>query len=235
MPQTKPSPPRTRKTTPTVKAIIIVVIAVLLGGGLYLQLRNTSPEADGYGPPRTAARISSPGVISLGAAGAPNKVDVYEDPLCPYCAGFEHRFGQLLAKAIDEGKAKVDYHVLTFLDDKSKSGDYSTRAASAMLCATQADGASFGRLHGHLMSPDNQPKEHGDGDHTDDELIRFAAEAGATNGVAECLRGGVFAAPLRETTAAVRPTLAGTPSVRINGTLIAPGDLNDGDWAEPLR
>ncbi|EME52549.1 DsbA family protein [Amycolatopsis decaplanina] len=227
--------PARRKTTPTVKAIVLLVVAVVVGGGLYLQLRNTSAEADGYGPPRTAARISSPGVVSLGSADAPNKVDVYEDPLCPYCARFEHRFGQLLAKAIDEGRVKVDYHVLTFLDDKSKSGDYSTRAASAMLCATQADGASFGRLHAHLMSPDNQPKEHGEADRTDEELIRFAAEAGATSGVAECLRGGTFAASLRRTTAAVRPTIAGTPSVRINGTLIAPGDLNDGDWADPLR
>ncbi|WP_370948445.1 DsbA family protein [Amycolatopsis sp. cg5] len=234
---TQPKPPiaRSRKAKPAVKALVVLVIAVVLGGGLYLQLRNNRAEADGYGPPRTAARISAPGVVTLGAANAPHTVDVYEDPLCPFCAQFEKRFGQLLAKAIDEGKAKVNYHLLTFLDAKSKTGDYSTRAAAAMLCATKVTGTSFGRLHEHLMAPDNQPSENGSTDRTNDELIRFAFDAGAGPDFGKCLLDGTFQAELRDTTAAVRPTIPGTPSVRIDGRLVAPGDLTDGDWAEPLR
>ncbi|MFB9903682.1 DsbA family protein [Allokutzneria oryzae] len=228
-------PPLSRKRKLLTTALVLLVAATMVGGGLFVQLRRSSPEADGYGSARTPARITAPAAITLGAPSAPHTVDVYEDPLCPYCSQFEHRFGQLLAKAVDEGKVRVTYHLLTFLDPRSATGTYSTRAAAAMLCATQENGAAFAPLHDRLMSLDAQPGENGATDRTDEELTRFAAEAGAGTGVADCLRNGTYTAVLRDTTAAVRPTIPGTPAIRLDGKPVDLGNLTDSAWADPLR
>ncbi|WP_409464365.1 DsbA family protein [Amycolatopsis sp. GA6-003] len=228
-------PPLPRKRKLLTAGLIALVVAAVVGGGLFLQLRTTAAEADGYGPARTPARITGSAVVTLGPANAPHAVDVYEDPLCPYCSQFEQRFGQLLAKAADEGKARVNYHILTFLDEKSASRSYSTRAASTLLCAVQSNGAAFGPLHDRLMATGTQPKENASADLTDEELARFAGEAGAGPGVEACLRAGTHARVLRDTTAAVHPTIPGTPTVRIDGRLVPRDELPGGDWADPLR
>ena len=122
-----------------------------------------------------------PTVVLLSAPNASTTVDIFEDPLCPYCAQLEQTFGQELAQAMDEGRIAVRSHMLDFLNAASASGDYSTRAIAATQCvADTGDGIAYSKFHSVLFSPEQQPAEKGSSDHTNAELAALAKDAGAT-------------------------------------------------------
>ena len=73
------------------------------------------------------------------AAGAPT-VDLYEDFQCPICAQFESALGSTFQDLAAQGKLKLNYHVLNFLDDKTGAKN-STPAANGAFCA-----ASLGKF-----------------------------------------------------------------------------------------
>ena len=102
-------------------------------------------------------------------------LDIYEDALCPICAEFERQYGQQINQAIDNGTLAVNYHMLNFLNKSSFSGDYSSRAAAALLCVAQQSGAQPGvylAFHSALFSSDHQPEEGGSSDLTNERAGR---------------------------------------------------------------
>src|SRR5699024_1856749 len=105
--------------------------------------RLTVPTALGD----SVATVTDDGAILV--SGAPHDdtavvIDVYEDPLCPFCAAFESDFGAEIAAAIDDGALAVRYRMVDFLNGMSASGDYSTRALAAMLSLTEQAGSEPG-------------------------------------------------------------------------------------------
>ncbi|HLS75807.1 MAG TPA: thioredoxin domain-containing protein [Nocardia sp.] len=171
--------------------IVLIVFAVFRWGSSDAEIRN-----DGYGAVRDPAvqvTLREDGVILLGRPGAQPVLDVFEDPLCPACGTLERVYGQEIAQKVDEGALSLAHHYVAFLDAKSGSGDYSTRAVAATRCvAATGDGPLYARFHDALFVTD-QPAE-GKSDHSDEALADLARTAGAPDTAVDCI-----------TTAAQRP------------------------------
>jgi protein-disulfide isomerase len=185
--------PVSSNTTYALAAVAVVVIGLLVFAAFkWNKPTPTEVRNDGYGPVREAAvqvTTTPEGVIRLGRPDAAKTVDIFEDPLCPACGAMETAFGQELAQKIDEGKLAVNYHFVTFLDEQSKSKDYSTRAVAASLCVAQTgSGPTFGKFHEALFTT-KQPDE-GGADLSNPALATLATESGAPESVASCITGG---------------------------------------------
>ena len=143
-------------------------------------------------------------------ADVPNipTIDVYEDFQCPVCARFEAINGITLEKAIEEKKAKVVYHVLSFL------GTESILAANASACA--ADEVKFLAFHKAFYS--NQPAENA-GAINATFLKALGASIGITSDkFAKCVDdGGYYDWVKNVGEAGSKANVNSTPTVFVNG------------------
>lgn len=205
---------------------IVVVLIVVVGIGLLVQHRN-KPGALPVAIPVAAAgveyRVAAQGdAIMTGSPQAPVTIDVYEDFMCPVCGQFEKFYHQRLAQAAADGKAKVVYHPVAILNDYSVPTGYSTLAAGATFCATQA--GIFPRFHDSLFAA--QPTEGGHG-WTVPQLQQLGRSLGAGDSFARCVQAGAQQRVKTATENASRYISGlstdhrfGTPSVLVNGALI---------------
>lgn len=247
-PQRKPSasrsivaPPRNRG--PMAAAVVIAFVAIVVAGfALFASSRDdTVKDAGGYGSATTAATLSADGSITLAAAGAPVAIELFEDPLCPHCGAFEAQYGDQIAEAIDTGTLSVTYRPLTFLNQGSASGDYSTRAWAALMCVAQDDAtsgaASYGAYHDLLFSSDVQPSEGGKSDHTDSELADYAVQSGASAAASLCITDGDMQGRVRSADATSQKDLTdqvgrvGSPTVLSGGKSVS---YQDSGWLTRL-
>ena len=234
------------RTQLIIGGVALVVILAVVIGGILLNRTNTSTKNEGYGPSKSGTVTIADGVITLSAGTAGKPLDLYEDPICPACGLFEQQYGQQIAQAVDEGKLIVNYHPLTFLNQASASGDYSTRANAALMCTAEHLGSVKGlwsSLHTTLFSADVQPEESGGEDMTNDQLneriTTAATGAGVQTGDADltaatsCVSSGEMIATVTsavDTSNATLTALVGgvrSPVVVANGTVLNP---DDGNW-----
>jgi len=214
---------------------IVVVLAIVVGIGLWLQHRNKPGELP-VAIPVAAAGVEYPvaaqgDTIVTGSLQAPVTIDVYEDFMCPVCGQFEKLYHQRLAQAAADGKAKVMYHPVAILDELSVPPGYSTLAAGATFCATQV--SIFPRFHDSLFAA--QPAEGGQG-WTSAQLQQLGRALGAGDGFARCVQSGAQTRVAAITEKAshyisgLRPDHRfGTPSVVVNGALV---DVSDEGWLD---
>ena len=151
--------------------IAVVVIAVVLG----LNHKSDDVPTTGQITPPSATKD---GVYTLNPdkvkGGAPT-VTVFQDYQCPACKGAEDVLGKPLNELSAEGKIKLEYHTLTFLD-RNLRDDASTRAAMAAAAADVV--GKFQAYHDVVYR--HQPQEEGAG-YTGEQLRKeFASEAGIT-------------------------------------------------------
>ncbi|WP_254854194.1 DsbA family protein [Nocardia donostiensis] len=209
---------------------LIVVLAYRWGTG-EAEVRN-----DGYGSVRQDAVVSAlhtDGAIRLGRTDAAKTIDLYEDPLCPACGSLEHLYGQEIAQKMDEGKLAVRYRFVNFLDPRSESKDYSTRAIAALQCVASAgSGPTYAKFH-HALFTDRQPEE-GGADLSNNDLAALAAEVGAPEPAHQCITSGERIAAAKTDAAAATDDLtaalddnAATPSVFDGETRL---DVNNQEW-----
>lgn len=230
-------------------AVVIALVVVL---GIVLNKSNSTINEDGYGNSKNGvAALGANGVIAVDANTTPPvTIDVYEDPICPFCGAFERDYGQQIAKAIDEGKLRVNYNLLNFLDKASGSGNYSTRAVAALQCAGAHIGSTKGAwaaFHAALYSSGVQPEE-GGSDLTNDQLIAQMKTAATGAGVpadsadlaaaASCVTNGDMLASAAATYTASAAALTAvlgqvsTPAIVHNGAIV---DINaDTAWLTKL-
>ncbi|MGW2661433.1 DsbA family protein [Nocardia tengchongensis] len=239
-PTSKHTPqPVSSKTTYALAGLAVVVVAVIVAA-VVLWNRGGGDEVrnDGYGPPHDPAvtvALDSDGAIVLGKPGVSKTIDLFEDPLCPACGQLETIYGQEIAQAVDTGKIAVRYRLVNFLDSRSGSKDYSTRAIAANECVAQGgDGPVYGKFHSLLFTT-KQPSE-GGSDHSNDELAAIAKEAGAGDDVAKCIthrdRADTARAHAEASLKALNEALnnrAATPSVFIDGKKV---DVNNKNWVQ---
>ena len=210
---------------------------------MVLYKKNTAVQGSGYGVSKAStASVDDNGIITV-SNGSPSLVlDMYEDALCPACGEFEHQYGQQIAKAIDDGQLTVRYHMINFLDAKSASGDYSTRAYGAMITVARGAGGQPGQFmafHSTLFDADNQPTEGGSSDHTNAQLAGLAGTVGVAQAVQDQVSAGadVAAAKTHAATSITELTqLSGgtgyqTPTVARDGKIIS---VDSVDWLTNL-
>lgn len=231
--------PVSSRTTYALGALAVVLIALIV----FLVYRWSSDDTvevrnNGYGSVRQASVVVSleSDAIHLGQADAPTTIDIYEDPLCPACGTLERRYGQEIAQKLDEGKLAVRYLFVDFLNDRSASKDYSTRAIAALQCVAEGgSGPVFAKFRDTLLTT-RQPDE--GSELTNDELAAIAAEAGATETAHQCItlhtRRAAAEAAAAEATKALTEALGGeaaTPAVFDGDTKI---DVNDSEWVQQV-
>jgi len=185
-------------------------IAAVVAAGIGVQVWRSD----------TGERTVPAGVVQTYGllAGSPTarvRIDVYQDYLCPACRQFEAAAGPLLEQLVEDGRARVVYHPIAFLDGYSTTR-YSTRAANAIGCAADTSPSTALALQARLYAV--QPPEGGPG-LSDDRLIRLGRAAGASGGTFEsCVRDQAYRGWTREATdAASKAGVVRTPTVLVDG------------------
>lgn len=131
------------------------------------------------------------GVVQVGESAAATVLDVYEDFMCPACAMFEDQYGVEITERITDGSLAVRHHDLNFLDQRSSSGDYSTRAAAAAQCvAGDGEASTYLAFRYALFAIGTQPREGVAADLTDADLADVAVDSGASVSAATCIVDG---------------------------------------------
>ncbi|GAA1506119.1 protein-disulfide isomerase [Agromyces terreus] len=159
-------------------------------------------------------------------------VQVWVDPLCPICKGFEEAAGDGIAALVDDGSITYSIHPMNFLDRLSNGTRYSSRADSALACVAVAQPEAL--LDAVAAVYDAQPAEGSDG-LTNDELTAVLEGAGAA-GVDDCVSAETYTAWAQASNDAAIggiegadiPAVQGTPTLVVNGTAYT-GDVADGD------
>lgn len=193
---------------------IVAVILVIVGIVFVVQSqRDTTGEAD-IDP---GGATSDYGVV-LGDADAPRTITLYEDFQCPVCAAFEQESADQVRAAVEDGRVKLEYRIVSFLDGASRN-EYSSRAANAAMVVLDTAGAdAFWTFHDLLFA--NQPEE-GTAGPDNDALIALALEAGADeNEVSDRIENGEFDQwVVNATDQMSKNGVTGTPTVLIDGEL----------------
>lgn len=196
---------RRRALWTSVVAVAALVIAGMIGWGVYASQRSGE-----FNTPRGAADDGTGIVVGSG----PVTVDVYEDFICPACRRFEESAGGTLDRLVADGKARIVYHPVAYLDRFSTT-DYSSRSSAASGCA--ADGGKFREYAEALF--DQQPPEGGAG-LSDDQLIQIGTSVGLDSGsFGSCVRDGRYQTWTDHVTdAASERGVNATPTVLVAGS-----------------
>ncbi len=208
--------------------VAVVLIALIAAIGVGIAMRGDDGPAATPSIPAPAdpgavtGSLTDSGAVRVGKPDAKVTVRVVADLQCPACKNFEAAYGPLLEDAVNNGTAAVEYNIISFLD-RASTNQYSSRAANAAYCVAEQDPAEF---QGWLSSMyAQQPAEGGPG-HTDEQLVRIAVDAGYGDEVAGCVEDGTYAQFVADKTQAVfGEGVNSTPSVFVDGTQIAPNEL----------
>ena len=227
-----------RKLIILLSAIVgVAVIATAIFFTIKNEATNPAPTA---GVP---ANMSFDGGIKIGKdlkvindanaqKDVPNII-VYEDLQCPNCRDFEVPNSAQLRDWVATGKYTLQIHPITFLDGNSPN-EYSSRAASAMMCVANSSPDSFFDYNSKLYS--NQPEE-GSMGHSNEELANLAQQAGINSAATlSCIRNSVYQAYAISYTqdTVFQRTIPGT-DLKVDGTpyIVLNGQHFMGDWTNP--
>jgi protein-disulfide isomerase len=141
---------------------------------LLLALARAAPGNGGRATPPQVPAHTEPDGDGVVVGSGPVRVDAYIDFQCPFCRAFEMSSGPAIRAMITEGLITLVVHPMDFLDEAS-TNHYSSRAASASGCASDAGG--FMPYARALFV--NQPPEGGPG-LTDEQLVELGATVDLT-------------------------------------------------------
>ena len=196
---------RKRTLWTSIAAVLVLVIAGGIGWAVY-----SSQKSDEFTAPPGANDAGTGIVLGTG----PVTIDLYEDYLCPACKQFQQVNGETLNQLVSEGKAKLVFHPVAFLNRFSTT-EYSTRSSAASGCAAQ--GGKFREFTDQLFA--KQPPEGGAG-LSNDELVDIGAGVGLNRDeFATCVSDGTYRAWTEHVTdEASKSGVTGTPTIKVNGS-----------------
>lgn len=203
---------------------ILVIVAI---GFLIQRSLDTTTDVNA-----DAASSSSEFGVTIGPDDAPNKVVIYEDFLCPYCAELEKRTRDDLAQLAADGKVQVEYRPFNLLGGDDDSS-YSVRSAGAFSIVLDNSSAEVAKKF-HDLLYENQPSESGPFPKSS-ELADLAVEAGADDATVRPLIEGDkgTAWVTKATGSAADAGVQSTPTVLLNGEVFQSGRTVD-DLADDL-
>ncbi|WP_163510916.1 DsbA family protein [Fodinicola acaciae] len=200
-----------------VAVVVVAVLAVVGVVGVTVWNQTHKPA-----PPLAAPKGGTTSGIYVGPPTAKVTVELYIDFMCPICNQFEQTTGPTLDKMVQQGQIRIYYHPVAYLDRSSQGTMYSTRASGAAACA--ADAGVFDKFRSILYQ--NQPQENTPG-LTNQQLIQFGQQAGVkdTATFEKCVNDGKYSTwTANLTDAASKGGVSGTPTVKVNGTLVGAKD-----------
>lgn len=215
----------------------VLVVAVIVGGWLWMNASKNATEGQAIPPELTHQDISSAreGMVAVaGQADAPVTIDVYADFLCPACRQFEEIYADRIAEAVKAGDLRVRHHMVPMLVNLSDPPGYSLDSANAGLCA--ADAGRFVPFHDSLFA--TQPAEGARG-YDKEQLTTLGRAVGITGqDFAACVAEGRYDGELLAEFEKIKvdPSVRsergfGTPTVTSGGKII---DVSDDGWLATL-
>lgn len=120
--------------------VIGMVVFVVAVGVIFSFMGNRT--ISGGSTPSSVSKADGSGIAFNPAVKAVPQIDLWEDFQCPVCKTFELTNGSYIQGLIAKKKAKVVYHMLSFI------GPESVLAANAGACA--ADENKFLQFHSYL-------------------------------------------------------------------------------------
>lgn len=205
-----------RTRTLTITGIAIVVIAAIVGGGIAIARSrdDTNPANTGkytgplapltVDPEASTVTMAKPGVTKP-------ELDIYEDFQCPWCKRFEESTGSIPRRLAAQGKVKVVYHLLAFLNPIG-----SPRASAAASCVPADHWMAY---HDALYA--EQPAEAQDpkvSAFTVDRLRSIGSGAGLDAKTLRCIGKQTYAADAKANNAkAFKSGISGSPTVFVDG------------------
>jgi Thioredoxin len=237
-----------RKQGRTPIAIVVVVMLVAVGGGIWWVSAHKSGQAAEPIPAATSAPDTvdvtvdrETATVLVGAESAPVTVDLYGDLLCPACRNFEQANGERVHQELADGAIRVRYHLLNMLDDRSDPPGYSLLAANAAMSVADVAPAKFLDYYESLYAA--QPAEGARG-YDREQLTALGNRLGVTDPrFAEQVKAGTFETAIRRglATTLADPALRirtpdggssfGTPTVTVDGARV---DIGDPNWLATL-
>jgi protein-disulfide isomerase len=193
-------------------ALAVVIIAVVL---VFIS-SNKDTTGKAVGAAGTPQNLTGTYDVVVGKASAPHTIKLYEDFQCPICQRFEQAIGPKIRAGIADGKVKVDYHMVAFLDESSTTA-YSSRALNAGMAVLSTVGPEA-FLKFHEIAYANQPPE-GSAGVSDATLAQWAVQAGAqASEVTPLINGNVYHQwVVNATDQMSKDGVNGTPTVFIDG------------------
>ena len=214
---------RQRTVRNVVIAVVTVAALVLLAGAGYLIYRSLQPE----GPVATPEGVAEDqGYLTLGAPADSGKpvLEIHLDFMCPYCGTFEEINSADVQTIADNEEATVQIVPRRILDRSSTSGDFSTRAANALVCVYEDDPANTMEFQAAMFA--DQPTQ-GTAGLSNEEIWAHAQAAGASESVKSCIDNRTYQGWVRgPVDAYAQEKTTGTPYVEIAGEEFQ-------DWATP--
>jgi protein-disulfide isomerase len=189
--------------------VVVGLIVLALAAGVTIQYLRTHGEVEATAGGSEPAVLVGPGEsgkgVTVGKADAKNTIELYLDFRCPHCKEFEDASESTINQMVDDGKAKVTYYPLAFVDP-----DVSPRAANGFACA-----AAAGRASGYadaLYANFGQAW-------TDGQLVDLGTKLGITDSsFSECVTSDKYTQWLQSVDAAAGARgVTGTPTVFVNG------------------
>lgn len=204
---------RERTRNLLVVGAIVVAIAII---AVVLIVVTNKKDTTGQVAQDTPSNLSGTYNVEIGKASAPTTIKLYEDLQCPICKSFEQVAGQQMQTAIADGKVKVDYHMVAFLD-RSSTTNYSSRALNAAMAVLSTAGPDA-FLKFHTIAYSNQPEE-GSAGVPDSTLIDWAVQAGADKGeVTPLINDDTYHQwVVNATDQMSKDKVTGTPTVYVDG------------------
>ena len=111
-------------------------------------------------------------------------VEVFEDFSCHYCAQLETASSDDVKQALEDGKLKVKFRFLNFLDRGDESGPSTRGAATAWAVAKSGNVEAFWNIHRLMMDEQSTVTRQWDWD----DLANAAEKMGADDGVVDKIR-----------------------------------------------
>lgn len=166
---------------------ILVIAAVAIG---FIVYNNQQHKVDNISLPNDKVKVkmtAEDATVTLESEDAGDDVpvvEVFEDFSCHYCAQLEAASSADVKQALEDGKLKVKFRFLNFLDRGDESGPSTRGAATAWAVAKSGNVDAFWNIHRLMMDEQSTVTRQWDWD----DLANAAEKMGADDGVVDNIR-----------------------------------------------
>jgi protein-disulfide isomerase len=212
------------------RAIVIGMIAFVLvvtGVFIYFDKKPVTNSAT----PASISKADGSGLVFN--PEIKNQIDIWEDFQCPACRDFEAVNSAFIRDVIEKKKAKVVFHPLTFIGERSTLGfNESIIAANAAACAM--DEGKFLDMHEIIFQ--NQTSDENSGKFTKEYMLSLGNRIGITSmKFQDCVTQGNYALWTESSAsyAAVK-NVNSTPTVSVNGKELI-RETGNNEYSDPVK